>query len=130
MAMTIKQAAQTAGIPAPLIRLLLTLRLVPGTKVRGTWMLDTAAVQRIVAAFTILRRPEEAAPPAPLPEMYSVLHRCPNCGQPYGKVSEQQGGWGEFYQCKACSFSIHEHNLISPELIQRTVEEYRRYLNS
>lgn len=129
MAMTIKEAAETAGIPAALIRVLLTLRLVPGTKVRGAWTLEPAAVERIVAAFTLLRQPHTSAP-APPPEMYSVQHRCPNCGGAYGKVSEKQGGWGEFYQCKACSFSIHEHNLNSPELVQRTVEDYRRYLNS
>lgn len=129
MALTLKEAARLTGIPAALLRALVSLKIVPGVKVRGAWTLEQGTLERIVAAYTLLRQAPQAAP-APPAQLVSVQDRCPNCGEPYGKVSEQHGGWGEFYACKACGFSIHEHNLGSPELIQHTVDEYRRYVNS
>lgn len=118
--MTIKQLCDHLQIKPSLARSLLAAGLIPGQKRNRVWHIEESDLPRIEQAFQMLGQAPASSVQQPTPK-----DRCPNCQQPHFGPSEG-AGWGEFFECPQCRFSIHEHNLSSPGLVNKAVQDHRK----
>lgn len=61
---------------------------------------------------------------SPLQPKVAEKPRCPNCdAEEFGQSKD--GGWGEFFECQRCQFSVHAASLDSPTFLERVVAQHR-----
>lgn len=105
-----------------LVREMLAAGLIRAEKRNRTWCIDESAVEPVLSALALLRA-WQSPPQAEVAPLSGSA--CPCCRRPGFGRSQGQSGWGEFYECPQCHFSIHELNLATPALLAKAIEAHR-----